>query len=78
MPRDLVSSCDRYKRFYLNQHSGHKLEWRFDQGQAELSVDFSSSCKKGLVCSTYQMMILLVFNSFKRVTYKQILDMTGT
>jgi cullin-4 len=53
------------------------LEWRYDQGQAELTVDFSSSCRKALVVSTYQMMILLVFNSFKRVTYKQMLDFTG-
>ena len=77
MPRDLSSACDKYKRFYLNQHSGHKLEWRFDQGQGELVVDFAPQCRKGLVLSTYQMMILLVFNTVKRVTYKEVLDMTG-
>ena len=70
MPKDLAAACDKYKRFYLNQHSGHKLEWRFDQGQGEIVVDFSSTCRKGLVLSTYQMMILLVFNTVKRVTYK--------
>ncbi len=64
-------------RFYLNQHSGHKLEWRYDQGQAEITVDFSKECRKALVVSTYQMMLLLVFNSFKLVTYKQLLDVTG-
>jgi hypothetical protein len=47
------------------------------QGQAEVTVDFSPATRKALVVSTYQMMILLVFNSFKRVTYKQMLDMTG-
>jgi len=77
MPAELTPSCEKYQRFYLNKHSGHKLEWRYDQGQAELAVDFSSSMRRGLVCSTYQMMILLVFNNFKRVTYKQILDVTG-
>lgn len=77
MPKELAGACERYKRFYLNQHSGHKLEWRFDQGQAEVVMDFSKTVKRSLVCSTYQMMILLVFNNFKRVTYKQILDMTG-
>ena len=70
MPKDLSSACDKYKRFYLNQHSGHKLEWRFDQGQGEVVVDFSPTCRKGLVLSTYQMMVLLVFNTVKRVTYK--------
>lgn len=116
MPKELGQACEKYKRFYLNQHSGHKLEWRYDQartctrarreaalavssarscahlllcgrsaccifslvqGQAEVTVDFSPATRKALVVSTYQMMILLVFNSFKRVTYKQMLDMTG-
>lgn len=77
MPKELVPVCEKYKRFYLNQHSGHKLEWRYDQGQAEVVVDFSTTLRRSLVCSTYQMMILLVFNSFKRVTFKQILDITG-
>jgi len=77
MPKELQPSCEKYKRFYLNQHSGHKLEWRYDQGQAEVSIDFNAQTRKALVVTTYQMMILLVFNSFKRVNYKQILDMTG-
>lgn len=77
MPKDLVGACDKFKRFYLNKHSGHKLDWRMDQGQAEVSVDFSPSCRRALVVTTYQMMILLVFNSFKKVTFKQILEMTG-
>ena len=77
MPKELASSCEKYKRFYLNQHSGHKLEWRYDSGQAEITVDFAPTCRKALVVSTYQMMVLLVFNSFKRVTYKQMLDVTG-
>ena len=77
MPKDLQSACDRYKRFYLNRHSGHKLEWRFDQGQGEVVVDFSPACRKGLVVSTYQMLVLLVFNTVRRVTYKEIVEMTG-
>lgn len=77
MPKQLTASCEKYKRFYLNRHSGHKLEWRYDQGQAEVSVDFNAATRKALVVSTYQMMIMLVFNSFKRVTLKQVLDITG-
>lgn len=53
------------------------MEWRYDQGQAEITLDFSATTRKALVVTTYQMMILLVFNSAKRVTYKQMLDMTG-
>lgn len=77
MPEDLANACDKYKRFYLHRHTGHKLEWRYDQGQAEVLVDFNETTKKALVCSTYQMMILLVFNSIKRPTYRQIQDLTS-
>jgi hypothetical protein len=80
-PQELQPACEKFKRFYLNKHSGHKLEWRLDQGTAEITVDFNeqqpAQSRKALVCSTYQMMILLLFNNTKRVTYRQILDMTG-
>jgi cullin 3 len=77
LPKDLETACEKYKRFYLNQHSGHKLEWRLDQGQAEITVDFAPTMRRGLILSTYQMMIFLVFNSAKIVSFKQILDITG-
>jgi len=77
LPSDLANVCDKFKRFYLNQHSGHKLDWRLDQGQAELQVVFSSRVRRTLVVSTYQMMIMLVFNSAKTATFKQVLDITG-
>jgi hypothetical protein len=73
----LCIACEKYKRFYLHQHSGHKLEWRMDQGQAEIQVDFAAAMRRGLIVTTYQMMIFLVFNSAKIVTFKQILDITG-
>lgn len=75
-PKDIEFACEKFKRFYLNLHSGHKLEWRLDQGQAEVRVNFAPKMVRTLQCTTYQMMILLVFNAAKMVTLKQILDMT--
>jgi len=78
LPEDLQPACDKFKRFYLAQYSGHKLEWRMDQGQAEVQVFFSKTVKRGLICSTYQMMTLLAFNSSpKPLTCKTILELTG-
>jgi len=77
LPQDVALACDKFKRFYLNQHSGHKLDWRLDQGQAEVQTVFSPKVKRTLIVTTYQMMIMLVFNSYKTPTYKQILDITG-
>jgi len=77
LPQELSTVCDKFKRFYLNQHSGHKLDWRLDQGQAELQVQFNPKTRRGLIVTTYQMMLMLVFNSYKTPTFKQILDITG-
>jgi len=77
LPPEVTTACDKFKRYYLNAHSGHKLEWRLDQGQAELAISFSPKVRRTVVVSTYQMMILLVFNLLKTATFKQILDKTN-
>jgi cullin 3 len=77
LPADLSAACDKFKRFYLNQHNGHKLIWHMDKGRAEVLVHFGPKVSRTLVGTTYQMMILLVFNNAKRVTFRQILDITG-
>jgi len=76
-PKEIAPACDEFKKFYLNQHSGRKLDWQYDQGQATIEVAFSKMMKRGFVLSTYQMMICLVFNSEKVITFKQLLDHTG-
>lgn len=77
LPEEVKEACSEYKKFYLGQHGGRKLEWRMDSGQAELQVAFSPQVKRGLILSTYQMMILLVFNNMKVCTFQQIMDITG-
>lgn len=77
LPNDLNNACDKFKKFYLNQHNGHKLIWHMDKGRAEVLVHFSPKVVRTLVGTTYQMMILLVFNTAKRVTFGQILTITG-
>jgi cullin 1 len=31
VPDELRVCCDKYKQFYLNKHSGHKIDWHMDQ-----------------------------------------------
>lgn len=76
LPAVLQKCCDKFKTFYLQQHGGRKLEWRMDQGQAELECAFSPKMKRGLSLSTYQMIIMLTFGDQKVITMKQILDTT--
>jgi len=77
LPPELAAACDKFKKFYLDQHNGHKLIWHMDKGRAEVQINFGPKVIRTLVGTTYQMMIMLVFNNAKRVTFKQILDVTG-
>jgi len=77
LPQELSTACDKFKRFYLSQHNGHKLIWHMDQGRAEVLVHFAPKVSRTLVLTTYQMMIMLIFNTQKTCTFKQILDFTG-
>jgi len=77
LPPALKVPCDKFQRFYLNQHNGHKLIWHMDKGQSENLVNFSPKISRTLVGTTYQMMILLCFNDTKILSFKQILDKTG-
>jgi len=77
LPQELQNAVSQYKKFYLGAHGGRKLEMRMDSGQAELQVAFSKAVKRGLILSTYQMMILLVFNSQKVASLQQLIDITG-
>ena len=49
MPKELGQACEKYKRFYLNQHSGHKLEWRYDQ--ARPCTRAQGGCRRGHHCA---------------------------
>jgi len=79
VPSDLENAVDRFTNFYEGKHVGRKLQFRWDKGTAELSVRFNAKCEKVLVVTTYQMMVLLLFNhsSGPVLTYQQILDGTG-
>jgi len=79
VPTDLENAVDRFTNFYEGKHVGRKLQFRWDKGTAELSVRFNAKSEKVLVVTTYQMMVLLLFNhsSGPVLTYQQILDGTG-
>ncbi|EER18181.1 cullin, putative, partial [Perkinsus marinus ATCC 50983] len=60
----MKSLIDRFETFYLSKHSGRKLTWLFNYG----TVDIRSRAGRSphvLTVSTYQAMILLMFNSLE-------------
>jgi len=76
-PPELSKTMCDFKRIWMQEHPGCKLFWHMDKGRAEVSLKGKDSVEYTLIVTTYQMMILLVFNRARRVTFQQILDAMG-
>jgi cullin 3 len=76
LPQEARVAVDAFKRFYMSQHSGRKLTWQTALGQAELRCTFESG-KKELVCHTYQMCILMLFNDGDKLSFAEIQSLTN-
>lgn len=75
LPRELEARCGQFQNYYLRAHSGRKLTWQTNMGNADLKVNFSTK-KHELNVSTYQMCILLLFNETERLSYAEIQEAT--
>jgi cullin 3 len=76
-PADIVPISEKFRQFYLQRFSGRKLNFQMDKGKCEVQVAFNPKTRKILVVSTYQMMLLLLFNNKTTLKFAEILEMTG-
>ncbi|CAG8630383.1 15076_t:CDS:2, partial [Racocetra persica] len=60
-PAEITKACDTFQRFYLARHSGRRLTWQSNMGSADIRATFNTR-KHDINVSTYQMVILLMFN----------------
>lgn len=72
LPPEILGVCERFRTFYLGTHTGRRLTWQTNMGTADLKATFGKNQKHELNVSTYQMCILMLFNSSDRLTYKEI------
>ena len=76
-PAALGQISDAFTQYYKSKYNGRKLTFQMNKGKADVQVIFKGKIKKTLVVSTYQMLILLLFNTKQTYTFKEILDATG-
>lgn len=79
VPLDLAETVIRFTHFYENRHVGRKLNFRWDKGTAEVFVRFNDKTPKVLAVSTYQMMVLLLFNHSTGpvLTFEDVMEKTN-
>ncbi|UJR08703.1 hypothetical protein I4U23_012960 [Adineta vaga] len=75
LPIELKSTFDSFTEFYTHRHNGRKLTWLHQHSKGELQTYFTSQ-KYILQVSTYQMVVLLLFNRVLTWTVEQLQDET--
>uniref|UniRef100_A0A0D9VL05 Cullin family profile domain-containing protein n=1 Tax=Leersia perrieri TaxID=77586 RepID=A0A0D9VL05_9ORYZ len=72
LPHEILTICDKFRSYYLGTHNGRRLTWQTNMGTADIKATFGKSQKHELNVSTYQMCVLMLFNSTDGLTYKDI------
>jgi len=75
LPQELERSVQRFTTFYSTQHSGRKLHWLYNMSKGEVST----TCFKNrytFQASTFQMAVLLQYNSAETFSIQQLFDNT--
>eukprot|EP00027_Filamoeba_sp_ATCC50430_P010543 CAMPEP_0168562902 /NCGR_PEP_ID=MMETSP0413-20121227/12379_1 /TAXON_ID=136452 /ORGANISM="Filamoeba nolandi, Strain NC-AS-23-1" /LENGTH=717 /DNA_ID=CAMNT_0008594377 /DNA_START=100 /DNA_END=2253 /DNA_ORIENTATION=+ len=71
LPSEILKCCEVFKKYYLSNHNGRRLSWQTNMGSADLKAQFGPK-KHELTVSTYQMVILLLFNDRETMSYKEL------
>lgn len=76
VPCDEFMKCiDAFTAFYDSKHTGRKLRWMYNMGGAELgSLCFAR--KHILAVSSYQALLLMLFNTQKEISFKEFCNAT--
>ncbi|KAJ3172167.1 hypothetical protein HDU88_006982 [Geranomyces variabilis] len=80
IPDDLLKTYERFQNFYQHKFSGRKLNWLFHLGRAEIKANYVKTAGKTpftFLTSTYQMGVLLQFNTATSYTFKELATNTS-
>jgi len=76
LPAEIQNCCQTFERFYLNSHSGRRITWQTNMGTSEIRGHFGAK-RHELNVSTFQMCILLLFNTHNSLSFKEIQEETS-
>ncbi|KFM75968.1 Cullin-1, partial [Stegodyphus mimosarum] len=75
LPQELERSVQRFTTFYSGQHSGRKLHWLYNMSKGELVTNCFKN-RYSLQASTFQMAVLLQYNTGDSFTLQQLQEST--
>ncbi|KAL6658952.1 hypothetical protein ACP70R_002992 [Stipagrostis hirtigluma subsp. patula] len=77
LPPEILAVSERFRAYYLGTHNGRRLTWQTNMGTADIKATFGNGSKHELNVSTYQMCVLMLFNSADVLTYRDIEQATA-
>eukprot|EP00164_Ancoracysta_twista_P001606 GFYU01002109.1.p1 GENE.GFYU01002109.1~~GFYU01002109.1.p1 ORF type:complete len:747 (+),score=223.69 GFYU01002109.1:49-2241(+) len=76
LPQEVLQAAETFSKHYLGTHTGRKLTWQTNMGTADIKCQLGKE-KHELNVSTYQMCILLLFNSAGKLSYNELAEGTN-
>ncbi|EST08365.1 Cullin, N-terminal [Kalmanozyma brasiliensis GHG001] len=80
LPTELAAAAERFEAFYQKRNSGRRLHWQHSLGTLSITTQFDKAGVKELQVSTFQAIVLLLFNSLsagEKLSYVDIRTQTG-
>lgn len=75
LPWYLRAHADFFMEFYLSRHTGRKLAWKTGLGTADIRAFMGPNrVKHEFIMSTYQMYVIMLFNTYGTLTVLDISD----
>ncbi|XP_031622090.1 cullin-4B [Contarinia nasturtii] len=76
MPTQLLELQSVFNKFYLQKHTGRKLQWQPTLGHCVLKATFDQG-PKDLQVSLFQALVLLLFNDNDTLTFEEVKAASG-
>eukprot|EP01006_Ploeotia_vitrea_P032050 TRINITY_DN64328_c0_g1_i1.p1 TRINITY_DN64328_c0_g1~~TRINITY_DN64328_c0_g1_i1.p1 ORF type:complete len:806 (+),score=116.54 TRINITY_DN64328_c0_g1_i1:129-2420(+) len=74
----VLRTLNAYDDWYCKKHKQRRLQWCYNQGTADIKASFANAAKKyDIVMSTYQMLVVLLFNEQDKWVFSDLADRTG-
>ncbi|PGH11260.1 hypothetical protein AJ79_04995 [Helicocarpus griseus UAMH5409] len=82
LPEDLSNAMAGFEKFYSDKYNGRKLHWKHSLAHCKLKARFrnekeSRDVEKEIVVSSFQALVLLLFNDSDTLSYTDIRTATG-
>ena len=71
IPTEILTTYDRFSKYYQTKHSGRKLTWLWNYSKNELRTNYLNQ-KYILMTSAYQMAVLLQYNHSDTMSLQEL------